>query len=51
MEKRGFDKDAESYDLKHARVKLAQDVAKAIMSEVKPNHDMDVLIVQANGLI
>jgi ubiquinone/menaquinone biosynthesis C-methylase UbiE len=43
MEKRDFDKDAESYDLKPGRVKLAQDVAKALMREVKLNSDMDVL--------
>jgi hypothetical protein len=51
MEKRDFDRDAASYDLKPGRVKLAQDVARAIMSEVNLNHNMDVLIVQANGLI
>lgn len=43
MEKRDFDKDAESYDLKPGRVKLAQDVATAIISEVHLNSDMDVL--------
>jgi len=43
MEKRDFNKDAESYDLKPGRVKLAQDVAKAIINEVKLTHDMDVL--------
>lgn len=43
MEKRDFDKDAASFDLKPGRVKLAQDVAKAIMREVKLNSDMDVL--------
>ncbi|MGZ6275326.1 MAG: class I SAM-dependent DNA methyltransferase [Syntrophales bacterium] len=43
MEKRNFDKDAASYDLKPGRVKLAQDVATAIMSEVKLNGAMDVL--------
>ena len=43
MEKRNFDKDAASYDLKPGRVKLAQDVATAVMSEVKLNDDMDVL--------
>jgi ubiquinone/menaquinone biosynthesis C-methylase UbiE len=43
MEKRDFDKSAESYDLKSGRVKLAQDVAKAIMNEVRLTHDMDVL--------
>ena len=43
MEKRNFDKEAASYDLKPGRVKLAQGVATAIMSEVKLNGDMDVL--------
>ena len=43
MEKRDFDKDAKSYDLKPGRVKLAQDVAKAVMSEIKLRDDMDVL--------
>ncbi|MGZ3597851.1 MAG: class I SAM-dependent DNA methyltransferase [Syntrophales bacterium] len=43
MEKRNFDKDAASYDLKPGRVKLAQDVATAIMSEVKLNGAMDIL--------
>ena len=43
MEKRNFDKNAASYDLKPGRVKLAQDVATAIMSEVRLNNDMDVL--------
>ncbi|HVO65112.1 MAG TPA: class I SAM-dependent methyltransferase [Syntrophales bacterium] len=43
MEKRDFDKGAESYDLKPGRVKLAQDVVKAIIKEVKLTRDMDVL--------
>ena len=43
MEKRDFNKDAESYDLKPGRVKLAQDVGKAIINEVRLSHDMDVL--------
>jgi ubiquinone/menaquinone biosynthesis C-methylase UbiE len=43
MEKRDFDRDAESYDLKPGRVKLAEDVATAIMSEVNLNGDMVVL--------
>jgi ubiquinone/menaquinone biosynthesis C-methylase UbiE len=43
MEKRDFDKDAASFDLKPGRVKLAEDVAQAIMSEVKLNAAMDVL--------
>jgi|GEM_PF-4741152 len=33
------------------RVKPAQNLAIAIMSKVKLNHNMDVLIVQANGRI
>jgi len=43
MEKRDFDKAAESYDLKPGRLKLAQDVAKAIINEVNLSGDMDVL--------
>ncbi len=43
MEKRDFDKGAESYDLKPGRVKLAQDVAKAIIKELGVTRDMDVL--------
>ena len=43
MEKRDFDKGAESYDLKPGRLKLAQDVARAIINEVNLSHDMDVL--------
>jgi ubiquinone/menaquinone biosynthesis C-methylase UbiE len=43
MEKRDFDKGAESYDLKSQRVKLAQDVAKAIITEVNLTRDMDIL--------
>jgi ubiquinone/menaquinone biosynthesis C-methylase UbiE len=43
MEKRDFDEDAASFDLKPGRVKLAQDVTTAIMSEVNLNQDMDVL--------
>ena len=43
MEKRDFDKDAASYDLKPGRVKLANDVAAAIIGEIKLNGDMDVL--------
>ncbi len=43
MEKRDFDKDAKSYDLKPGRAKLAQDVAMAVMREVPVNSNMDVL--------
>jgi ubiquinone/menaquinone biosynthesis C-methylase UbiE len=43
MEKKDFNKDATSWDKKTGRVKLAQDVANAIMNEVKLTHDMDVL--------
>lgn len=43
MEKRDFNKDAASWDLKTGRVKLAHDVADAIMNEVNLTHDMDVL--------
>ncbi|HUH65813.1 MAG TPA: class I SAM-dependent methyltransferase [Syntrophales bacterium] len=42
-EKRDFDRDAKTYDLKPGHVKLAEDVASAIMRELKPNRDMDVL--------
>jgi hypothetical protein len=51
MEKGDFGKGAESYNLKPRSVKWAQDVSISIMSDVKLNHNMDVLIVQANGLI
>lgn len=43
MDKRDFDKDAKSYDLKPGRAKLAQDVAMAVMREVPLNSNMDVL--------
>ncbi len=43
MEKRNFDKDAAFYDQKPGRAKLAQDVAYAIMQEIRPTRDMDVL--------
>jgi ubiquinone/menaquinone biosynthesis C-methylase UbiE len=42
-EKKDFNKDAASWDQKTGRVKLAHDVAHAIMNEVKLTHDMDVL--------
>lgn len=43
VEKKNFNKDAASWDQKTGRVKLAHDVAYAIMNEVKLTHDMDVL--------
>ncbi len=43
VEKKDFNKDAASWDQKTGRVKLAHDVAYAIMNEVKLTHDMDVL--------
>lgn len=43
MEKKDFNKDAASWDQKTGRVKLAHDVAYAIMNEVRLTHDMDVL--------
>jgi ubiquinone/menaquinone biosynthesis C-methylase UbiE len=43
MEKRDFDKSAESWDQKTGRVKLADDVAKAIIAEIKLSQDTDVL--------
>jgi ubiquinone/menaquinone biosynthesis C-methylase UbiE len=42
-EKRDFDRAAASWDEKLGRVKLASDVALAIINEVKPNKNMDVL--------
>ena len=42
-EKRDFDKDAAQWDANAGRVKLAQDVADAIIREVKPSRHMDVL--------
>jgi len=43
VEKKDFNKDAGTWDQKTGRVKLAHDVAYAIMNEVKPTHEMDVL--------
>ena len=43
VEKKDFNKDATSWDQKTGRVKLAHDVAYAIMNEVKLTHGMDVL--------
>lgn len=42
-EKRDFDKVASSWDEEPRRVKLAADVAKAVMREVELSRDMDVL--------
>ncbi|MFA5321575.1 MAG: class I SAM-dependent methyltransferase [Smithella sp.] len=41
--KRNFDQDAASWDDKPARVKLVQDIAEAIVEEIKPAPAMDVL--------
>jgi ubiquinone/menaquinone biosynthesis C-methylase UbiE len=43
VEKRDFNKDAGTWDQKTGRVKLANDVAHAMINEVNPTHDMDVL--------
>jgi len=43
MEKRDFDKRAESWDQKTGRVKLARDVASAIIEEIDLSRDADVL--------
>lgn len=43
MEKRDFDKAASSWDEDPRRVKLAHEVADAIIKEVCPTKDMDVL--------
>jgi len=43
VEKKDFNKDAGTWDQKTGRVKLAHDVAHAIINEVKPTHEMDVL--------
>lgn len=42
-EKRDFDKEAGGWDQKPGRVKLAHDVADAVIREVKLTRDMDVL--------
>jgi ubiquinone/menaquinone biosynthesis C-methylase UbiE len=42
-EKRNFDTEAATWDENPARVKLAQDVARAIIGTVKPGPDTDVL--------
>lgn len=41
--KKDFNKDAVSWDQKTGRVKLAHNLASAMMNEVKFTHDMDVL--------
>jgi predicted TPR repeat methyltransferase len=42
-EKKDFDKEAAQWDANPGRVKLANEVADAIIREAKPSHDMDVL--------
>jgi len=42
-EKRDFDKEAVQWDANPGRVKLAHEVADAIIREAKPSRDMDVL--------
>jgi ubiquinone/menaquinone biosynthesis C-methylase UbiE len=42
-EKRDFDKKAAEWDANPGRVKLAQEVADAIIREAKPSRNMDVL--------
>ncbi|MEN6321380.1 MAG: class I SAM-dependent methyltransferase [Syntrophaceae bacterium] len=42
-EKKDFNKASATWDQKTGRVKLAHDVAQAIMNEVNLTHDMDVL--------
>jgi ubiquinone/menaquinone biosynthesis C-methylase UbiE len=43
VQKKDFNKDAGTWDQKTGRVKLAHDVAYAMINEVKPTHEMDVL--------
>lgn len=38
-----FEKEATVWDVEPRRVKLAQDVAEAIIRELKPTQDLDVL--------
>ncbi|MFI5354205.1 MAG: class I SAM-dependent DNA methyltransferase, partial [Desulfobaccales bacterium] len=40
-----FEKEAASWDAEPRRVKLANDVAAAIIREIKPTQDLDVLEV------
>lgn len=42
-EKKDFDKEAAQWDENPGRVKLAQDVAAAMIREVRPTRDMDAL--------
>jgi ubiquinone/menaquinone biosynthesis C-methylase UbiE len=42
-EKRDFDKESASWDENPARVKLAQDVARAILSRISITREMDVM--------
>lgn len=41
--KKDFDKEADAWDENPARVKLANDVADAIITQARPNRGMDVL--------
>jgi ubiquinone/menaquinone biosynthesis C-methylase UbiE len=42
-ERRNFDQEAASWDLNAGRVKLAADIARTILKEIKLTQDMDVL--------
>jgi ubiquinone/menaquinone biosynthesis C-methylase UbiE len=42
-EKKDFDKEAAAWDQNSTRVQLAQDVANAIIAEVRPSKEMDAL--------
>ena len=42
-EQRNFDKEAAQWDAKAARVKLVAEISAAIIREIKPTRDMDVL--------
>lgn len=43
MDKRDFDKEAARWDEDPGRVRLANDIADALIEEIKPASDMDVL--------
>jgi len=43
MNTRDFDKDAADWDKNPARIKLASDIARALVSRIKLRHDMDVV--------
>jgi ubiquinone/menaquinone biosynthesis C-methylase UbiE len=43
IEKKDFDKEAAGWDENPTRIKLAQDVANAIIAEAKPSKEMDAL--------